>query len=175
MKIPKPEVKYPQTGSGNSKTCSENSQTGSEKISFFNWKKLILQAGSVHGRSARPLQFHEGIDVDHVRIIERWRVALRIGFEGCGVYNSFVRDQSVSLCARTYLDVFCVGVPHEEIRVGDIDVAAFVLWVPDLVEEILTHDVIVELTTSPNIEREPTDFTARYSGVGDVPIILRAR
>ena len=143
--------------------------TGSENSHFFNWKKLILQAGRVRGRSARPLQFH-------VRIIERGRcVSVRIGFEGCGVYHSFVKDQSVAFRSRLDVDVFCVGVTHEEIRVVHIDVTTFVLRVPDLVEEILTHDVIVELPTSPNIEREPTYFTTRFPGVGDVPIILRPR
>jgi len=73
------------------------------------------------------------------------------------------------------MDVFGVRVPHEEIRVGDIDVAAFVLWVPYLVEEIIAHDVIVELPTSPNIECEPTYFAACFPSVGDVPVILGTR
>ena len=147
-----------------------------KKISFLIGKNLFYKRDVCTGDPRAHLQFHEGVHVDHIHIIERGRsVSVRIGFEGGGVYYSFVKDQSVSLCARTYVDVFGVRIPHEEIRVDDIDVAAFVLRVPDLVEEIVTHDVIVELSTSSNIEREPTNFAARFSSVGDVTVILGAR
>ena len=121
------------------------------------------------------LQFQEGFDVGHVRIIDRGGyVPVRIGLECHGVHHSFVKDQTVAFCSRRDVDVFCVGVTHEEIRVGHIDVTALVLRVLDLVEEILTNDVIVELTTSPNIEREPSDFATLFLSVSDVPVILRA-
>ena len=102
-------------------------------------------------------------------------VSVRIGFEGCQVYHSFVEDEPIAFHELTDVDGFGVGVTSEEIRVGDIDVAAFVLRVLDLVDEIIAHDVIIELTTSPNIEREPTDFAALFSCVGDVTVIFRAR
>ena len=112
------------------------------------------------------LQFHEGVDVGHVSV--------RIGLEGCRVYHSFVEDEPIPFHELTDVDFFGVGVTSEEIRVGDIDIAAFVLRVLDLIEEIIAHDVIIELLTSPNIEREPTNFTALFPGVGDVAVILRA-
>ena len=88
--------------------------------------------------------------------------------------TTLVKDQTKAFRSRRDVDVFCVVVTHEEIQVGHIDVTALVLRVLDLVEEILTHDFIVELTTSPNIEREPSDFTTLFLSVGNVPIILWA-
>ena len=77
--------------------------TGSEKFSnrkceknlIFNWKKLIFYKRDVCTGDPRAhfLQFHECFSVDHVYIIEQGRcVSVRIGFEGCGVYYSFVKD-----------------------------------------------------------------------------------
>ena len=121
---------------------------------------------------AHFLQVREGVDVDHVHIIELLRVSVRIGLECFVVYYSLVKDKSVSFYEFTDADFFGVGVTFEE-QPGNTDVAAYVLRVLDLVEEIIAHDIIIELLTSPNIEREPTNFAALFPGVGDVAVILR--
>ena len=42
--------------------------------------------------------------------------------------------------------MFGGGISPEEVRVDDLNVASFVERVGDFVEEILLHDVIVELS-----------------------------
>ena len=138
-------------------------------------KNLFYKRDVCTGEPGAHLQFHEGVDVDPVCIIERGRsVTVRIGLECCRVYYSFVEDEPIPFHELTDVDGFGVGVTSEEIRGCDIDVAAFVLRVLDLVEEIIEHDVIIELLTSPNIECVPTDFAALFSCVGDVAVILGA-
>ena len=48
--------------------------------------------------------------------------------------------------------MFGGGVSPEEVRVDDVDVALFVKRSGDFVEEILSHDIIVELPGATDIE-----------------------
>ena len=66
------------------------------------------------------------------------------------------------------------GFLQEKIGVDYIDVASFVERLSDFVDQILTHDVIVELLGSTYIEGEPSHFTAHPALVGLVTVILRA-
>ena len=120
---------------------------------------------------AHFLQVHEDVDVEPVYSGELFSVAVRIGFEGCGINYSLVKDKSVSFYEVLDVDFFGVGVTFEE-PPGNTDVATCVLRVQDLVAEVIAHDIVVELLTSSNIEREPTDFATLFSGVGDVAVIL---
>jgi len=102
-----------------------------------------------------------------------FRVSVRIGLEGFRVYYSLVKDKSVSFYEVLDADFFGVRVTFEEPS-GNTDVATFGLRVQDLVAEVIAHDIIIELLTSSNIERESTNFAALFSRVGDVTVILRA-
>jgi len=82
----------------------------------------------VRGISTRPLQFHEGFDVGHVRVIERWRVAVRIGLECRAVYYSFVKDEPILFHDLTDVNVFGVWVAFEDLT-RNRDVASLVLRV----------------------------------------------
>ena len=68
--------------------------------------------------------------------------------------------------------MFGGGIPPEEIRVDHMDVASFVERVCDLIDQVLTHDVIVQLLGSANVEGEPSHFAAYLSVLGFVPVIL---
>ena len=46
----------------------------------------------------------------------------------------------------------------EEIGIDDIDVSAFVKRICQLLQKVLTHDVVVELLLTTNIEGEPSHF-----------------
>ena len=90
------------------------------------------------------------------------------------VYDAFVEDESVAFGACYDFEMLGGGVSPEEIGVGYIDVASFVERLSDFVDQVLTHDVIVELLGSTYIEGEPSHFTADLALVGLVTVILRA-
>ena len=63
-------------------------------------------------------------------------------------------------------------VSPEEIGVDDVDVASFIERLLDLVEEVLSHDVVVELLSSTDIESESSDFAADFAVEGFVAVIF---
>ena len=70
--------------------------------------------------------------------------------------------------------MFGGGVSPEEIWVDDIDVASFVERSSDFVEEILSHDVVVELFGASDVEGEAPDLAAHFTALSPVPVILGA-
>ena len=63
-------------------------------------------------------------------------------------------------------------VSPEEIGVHDVDIASFIERLLDLVEEVLAHDVVVELLGSTDIEGESSDFAADFALQGFVAVIF---
>ena len=70
-------------------------------------------------------------------------VSVRKRGEGRRVHDAFIEDKSVAFGACDHSKMFGGGIPPEEIGVDHIDVASFVERLRDLVDQILTHDVIV--------------------------------
>jgi len=101
-----------------------------------------------------------------------FRVAVGIGDEGGGVNDTFVEDESVAFGVRGYFELFGGWVSVEEVRVDDGDVTAFVERLCDFVEEVLPHDVIVELSGTSNVEREASDFAADFALLSFVAVIF---
>ena len=71
--------------------------------------------------------------------------------------------------------MFGGGIPPEEIGVDFIDVASVVERLRDLIDQILTHDVIVQLLGSTNVQGEPSHFAAGFAQTGLVAVILETR
>ena len=63
-------------------------------------------------------------------------------------------------------------VSPEEIGVDDVDIASFIERLLDLVEEVLAHDVVVELLSSTDIESESSDFASDFAVQGFVAVIF---
>jgi len=61
------------------------------------------------------------------------------------VYDTFVEDEPVAFGVRGYFELFG-GWISVEVGVDDGDVTAFFERLCDFVEEVLSHDVIVELS-----------------------------
>ena len=78
-------------------------------------------------------------------------VSIRVRLEGVGVYDAFVEDESVAFGACDDSEVFGGGIPPKEVGVDDINVTSFVERLGDLIDQILTHDVIIELMGSTNV------------------------
>ena len=68
--------------------------------------------------------------------------------------------------------MFGEGIPPKEIGVDDINVASFVERLGDLIDQVLTHDVIVELMGSTNVQDEPLYFAADFTLLGSVAVVL---
>ena len=66
-------------------------------------------------------------------------------------------------------------ISPEEIGVDHIDVASFVERVCDLIDQILTDDVIVELLGSANVQGEPSHSATYFSLTGLVTVVLGPR
>ena len=63
-------------------------------------------------------------------------------------------------------------ISPKEVRFDDIDVASFVERLRHFVEEIFSHDVVVELPGASCIEGESSDFAADFAMVCFVPVVL---
>ena len=101
-------------------------------------------------------------------------VSVRKRFESVRVNDAFVEDESVAFGSCDDTKMFGGGVSPEEVRVDDVDVASFVERSGDFVEEILSHDVIVELPGAADIEGEAPDLAAHFTALSSVSVILGA-
>ena len=71
--------------------------------------------------------------------------------EGRRVHDAFVEDESVAFGTCDDSKMFGGWIPPEEIGIDHIDVASFVERLRDFVDQVLTHDVIVQLLGSANV------------------------
>ena len=99
-------------------------------------------------------------------------VSVGVGLESVLVNDPFVEDESVAFGVRSYFELFGGWVSVEEVGVDDRDVPSFIERIKNFIVEVLTHDVIVELSGSSHIERESSDFTADFALLGFVTVIL---
>ena len=79
------------------------------------------------------------------------------------VYDAFVEDESVAFDACDDLKMFGGEISPEEVRVDHIDVASSIQWLCDFIDEVLTHDVIVQLLCTTDVEGESSDFAADFA------------
>ena len=100
-------------------------------------------------------------------------VSVRKQLESVRVHDAFVKDESVAFASCDDMMMFGGRVSPEEVRVDDVDVASFVERSGDFVEEILSHDIIVELPGAPDIEGRASDLAAHLTTLSLVPVILR--
>ena len=99
-------------------------------------------------------------------------VSVGVGLERVLVNDPFVEDESVAFGVRCYFELFGGWVSVEEVGVDDRDVPSFVERIKNFIMEVLTHDVIVELSGSTHVERETSDFAADFALLGFVTVIL---
>ena len=101
-------------------------------------------------------------------------VSVRNRLESVRDNDAFVKDESVAFGSCDDTKMFGGGVSPEEVRVDDVDVVSFVERSVDFVEEILSHDDIIELSGAMDIEGEAPDLAAHFTVLSSVPIILGA-
>ena len=89
-------------------------------------------------------------------------------------YDAFVEDKSVAFGACDDFEMLGGRVSPEEIGVDYIDVASFIERLSNFFDQVLTHDVIVQLPGSTYIEGKSPDLAADFALVGLVAVIFRA-
>ena len=74
--------------------------------------------------------------------------------------------------AWTHFELFGSRMSYEESGIDDVDVSVFVKRIRQFIQDVLTHDVVVELLLTANIESKPTHFAANFTVFCLVPIVL---
>ena len=100
--------------------------------------------------------------------------SVRKRHESVRVYDAFVEDKSVAFGACDDFEMLGGRVSPEEIGVDYIDVASFIERLSNFFDQVLTHDVIVQLPGSTYIEGKSPDLAADFALVGLVAVIFRA-
>ena len=98
-------------------------------------------------------------------------VTVKVGLKGTGIDDSLVAHQLVTL-VWIGVEIVGFGVTHDLIRFDDLGLARFLLRLLDFVEDVLTHDVIIQLGFTLAVETKATDFAFVFALLGFVPIIL---
>ena len=107
----------------------------------------------------------------------RWPpfVSVRKRSERVRVDDAFVEDESVTFGPRDDSEMFGSRVSPEEVGVDHVDVTSFVERVGDFINEVLTHDIIVELLGPTDVQGEPSHFAADFTLTGLATVILGTR
>ena len=93
-------------------------------------------------------------------------VSVRKRHESVQVYEAFVKDKSVAFGACDDSEMLGGGVSPKEIGVDKLNFTALIERMRNLVHQVLTHDVIVELPGSSHIKGESPDLAAYLALVG---------
>ena len=81
-------------------------------------------------------------------------VSVRVGLEGTGINDSLVVHQLVTLVIGLGVEIVRFGVTHDLVGFNDLGLARFLLRVLDFVQDVLTHDVMIQLGFAFTVESE---------------------
>ena len=98
-------------------------------------------------------------------------VTVRIGLKGDGINDSLVVHQLVTLVVRTSFQLVLFGVSEDLVGIDDLGLAQFLLRVMDFVEDVLSHDLIIQLGFAFAVEAKSPHFAFDFALFGFVPII----
>ena len=99
-------------------------------------------------------------------------VAIWVSFVGAGVDDSFVIHQLVPLVLGESEEFIGIRIPDDLVRVDYLEFSWLEEGVLDFVEDILSHDVIVELFMSFAVETEASDLAFDLLVIRSIAIIL---
>ena len=106
-------------------------------------------------------------------ILACYLVSVRIGLKRSGINDSLVVHQLVTLVIGKGVEIIGFGVSDDLIRFDDLGLARCLLRLLDFVEDVLSHDVIIQLGFAFTVESETTHFAFDMTLLCLVPIILR--
>ena len=99
-------------------------------------------------------------------------VSVRVGLEGTGFDDSLVVHQLITLVIWKGEEIVGFGVSDDLMSSDDLGLARFPLRLLDFFENVLKHDVIIQLDFAHTVETKATDFALDFAVLGFVPIIL---
>ena len=99
-------------------------------------------------------------------------VSVRVGLKGTEIDDSLVVHQLVTLVVWIGVEIVGFGVTHDLIRFDDLGLARFLLRLLDFVEDVLAHEVIIQLGFALAVEPEAPHFAFDFPLLGFVAIIL---
>ena len=99
-------------------------------------------------------------------------VAIGVGLEGAGIQDSFVIHQLVPFVLWKREQFIGVRNPNNVVGVNHLCLSWLEEGVLDFVEDILAHDVIVELRVSFTVESEASDLAFHLFLIRSITIIL---
>ena len=99
-------------------------------------------------------------------------VTIWVCLEGAGVDDSFVIYQLVRFVLGESEEFIGVRIPDDLIGVNNLEFSWLEEGVLDFVEDILSHDIIVELCMTFAVESEASDLAFDLLVIGNIAIIL---
>ena len=102
-------------------------------------------------------------------------VAVGVGLKGGRIYHSLVIHQLVPFVIRKGVQFIGFSIPHDLVGFDDLGLTWFLLRLLDFVEDVLSHDVIVQLALAFTVEAETPHFAFDVPLVGLVTIVLGTR
>ena len=99
--------------------------------------------------------------------------SIGIGLESDDIDDSLVVHQLVTLVVWKGEETVGFGVSDDLVRFDDLALARLFLRLLDFVEDVLAHDLVIQLGSALAVETEPTDLALEFAILGLVAIILR--
>ena len=96
-------------------------------------------------------------------------VTVRIGLKRSGIDDSLVVHQLVTLVVRMSTQFVLFGVSEDLVGIDDLGLVRFLLRVLDFVEDVLSHDLIIQLGFAFAVESEPPHFAFDFALFGLYP------
>ena len=91
------------------------------------------------------------------------------------IHDSLVVDQLILLVLGEGVELVVLGIPDDLVCFDDLGLSGFQEGLLDFVEDVLSHDVIVQLALAFAVEAEPSHLAFNVTKLGLVAIVLGAR
>ena len=99
-------------------------------------------------------------------------VSVRVGVKGVWIHDSLVVHQLVTFVIGKGKERVLFGVSDNLMRFDDLGLTRFLEWLLDFVQDVLTHDVIIQLRFAFAVEAKAPDFVFHVTLFGFVAVIL---
>ena len=97
---------------------------------------------------------------------------VRVGVKGVWIHDSLVVHQLVTLVVGKGKELVLCGVSDNLMRFDDLGLTRFLEWLLDFVQDVLTHDVVIQLRFAFAVEAKAPHFAFDFALFGLVAIIL---
>ena len=99
-------------------------------------------------------------------------VSIRVSLEGSWFHDSLVVHQLVTFVNRKGVQFMGFSVPHDLMGFDDLGLTWFLLRLLDFIQDVLTHDVVIQLGFAFAVQAETPHFAFHLTKLGLVAIIL---